>query len=113
MPEFFLCMTPTNLAHSYAQIWKNSLFQKVNKTFPFRRRESKRDFLPTINVAELLVQLAISNAAGTFNIASGRPMTVADFAQTLTSENLNIISQGKSNDLYADTTKLVNYLSHH
>jgi len=92
---------------------KRFISEDLTKPFYLEGGESKRDFLPTVKVAELLVQLALSNAAGTFNIASGRAMTVSDFAQTLTSENLNIISQGKSNDLYANTTKLVNYLSNH
>ena len=92
---------------------KRFISEDLTKPFHLEGGESKRDFLPTLKVAELLAQLAISNASGTFNIASGRPMKVSDFAQTLTSDNLNIISQGKSNDLYADTTKLVNYLSNH
>ena len=71
--------------------------EDLTKPFKLEGGESKRDFLGLREkVAELLVQLAFSNAVGTFNIASGRPMTVSDFARTLTLRKFEHYTQGKS-----------------
>jgi len=71
---------------------------------------STRDFMSARKVAELLVRLACKNAEGTVNIASGKPTTVASFAQSLAPSVLNIVSMGDTNDLYADISRLEQFL---
>lgn len=90
---------------------KRFLSEDLTKPFHLDGGKSKRDFLPAEKVAEFLVQLAFAKVSGTFNIASGLPMTVSDFAQSLSSRNLNIVPKGEANDLYAETTKLVKTLA--
>ena len=68
--------------------------------------DSVRDFISARKVAELLVQLASTDAKGIVNIASGKPMTVASYAQSLAPITLEIVPKGHKNELYADTSRL-------
>lgn len=65
-----------------------------------------RDFLPAEEAAQLLVQLALSDATGVVNVASGAAQTVAEFAQSLAPFALNIAPKGENNNLVADVTRL-------
>lgn len=78
----------------------------LSAPFGVESGDSVRDFISARKVAELLARLAITEAKGTVNIASGKPMTVASFAQSLAPITLNIVSKGHKNELYADTSRL-------
>lgn len=65
-----------------------------------------RDFLPASAAARYLVRLALSDAEGVVNVASGKPMTVADFARSLAPFPLKIKPMGQSNNLVADVSRL-------
>lgn len=78
----------------------------IENPFNLEGGKSKRDFASAKDVASLLVKLAWSDAQGIVNVASGVPQTVAEFAQSLSSKKLNIISTGESNNLYANISRL-------
>lgn len=65
-----------------------------------------RDFLPARAAARYLVRLALSDAEGVVNVASGNPVTVGDFAQSLAPFPLKIKPIGQSNNLVADVSRL-------
>ncbi|UTS79126.1 NAD-dependent epimerase/dehydratase family protein [Phaeobacter piscinae] len=67
---------------------------------------SRRDFLPASDAARLITKLALSNAEGPVNVASGHAMTVADFAQSIAPFPLNIRPVGQNDTLEADVTRL-------
>lgn len=83
-------------------------FKDADSETPFNLEggNSMRDFTATKDVASLLVKLAWSDAQGIVNVATGVPQTVAEFAQSLSSNKLKIIPTGETNNLYADTTRL-------
>lgn len=83
-------------------------FKDAESETPFTLEggNSKRDFTSAKEVANLLVKLAWSDAQGVVNVASGKPQTVAEFAQSLSPRKLNIIPSGETNNLYANTTRL-------
>ncbi|AUQ75731.1 NAD-dependent epimerase/dehydratase family protein [Phaeobacter piscinae] len=67
---------------------------------------SRRDFLPASEAARLITELALSEAEGPVNVASGNAMTVADFAQAIAPFPLNIRPVGQNDTLEADVTRL-------
>ncbi|NSY38419.1 NAD(P)-dependent oxidoreductase [Leisingera sp. ANG59] len=68
--------------------------------------EGLRDFLTARDAARYLVRLALSDAEGVVNVASGKPVTVAGFAQSLAPFPLKITPLGQSNNLVADVSRL-------
>ena len=88
-------------------------FKDAESETPFTLEggNSRRDFTSAKEVASLLVKLAWSDAQGVVNVASGKPQTVAEFAQSLSPKTLNIIPTGGTNNLYADTTRLEELVS--
>lgn len=68
--------------------------------------EGLRDFLTAEEAARYLVRLALSDAEGVVNVASGRPVTVAGFAQSLSPFPLKIKPLGESTNLVADVSRL-------
>lgn len=68
--------------------------------------EGLRDFLTAEEAARYLVRLALSEAEGVVNVASGKPLTVAGFAQSLASFPLKITPLGQSSNLVADVSRL-------
>ncbi|MBY6058709.1 NAD-dependent epimerase/dehydratase family protein [Leisingera daeponensis] len=69
-----------------------------------------RDFLTARAAARYLVRLALSDAEGVVNVASGNPVTVAGFAQSLAPFPLKITPMGQSNNLVADVSRLQHIL---
>lgn len=67
---------------------------------------SLRDFLPAATAARLLVRLALSDAEGVVNVASGQPLSVAGFAQSLAPFELKIKPLGENTNLVADVSRL-------
>ncbi|UWR92660.1 NAD(P)-dependent oxidoreductase [Phaeobacter inhibens] len=67
---------------------------------------SRRDFLPASEAARLITELALSEAEGPVNVASGNAITVADFAQAIAPFPLNIRPVGQNDTLEADVTRL-------
>lgn len=94
-------------------------FKYADSEAPFNLEggHSKRDFMSAKEVASLLIKLAWSDSIGLVNVASGKPQTVAEFAQSLSCKRLNIVPTGETNNLYADTTRLEQLInstnSHH
>lgn len=101
-------MHDENQAGSFLRPNLERRFKDAESGTPFNLEggNNKRDFTSAKDVANLLVKLAWSDAQGVVNIASGTPQTVAEFAQSLTSKRLNIVTTGETNNLYADTTRL-------
>ncbi|MFS4581940.1 NAD-dependent epimerase/dehydratase family protein [Phaeobacter sp. C3_T13_0] len=79
-------------------------------TFDLHGAGSLRDFLSAEEAARLLVRLALSEAEGPVNVASGRAMSVAEFAQSLAPFPLNIRPMGQNDTLEADVTRLLTIL---
>jgi nucleoside-diphosphate-sugar epimerase len=74
--------------------------------FELSGADSTRDFLTAKDAGHLLARLALSGAQGVVNLASGRPVTVAEFAQSLAPFPLRIVAKGQPNSLVADTSRL-------
>ncbi|MBT8155983.1 NAD(P)-dependent oxidoreductase [Epibacterium ulvae] len=74
--------------------------------FELNGADSLRDFLTAETAAQILVDLALSEAEGVVNVGSGTPQRVADFAQSLAPFPLNIKSTGTPNNLVPDVSRL-------
>lgn len=85
--------------------------EDLTKPFTLQGAKSTRDFLTGKEVAEIILGLWRRKLTGTFNIASGKATTIADFTQSLTPQKLQIVHQGVINHLVADVTKLQEALS--
>lgn len=67
---------------------------------------SLRDFQSATAVAKQLLKLSLIDVNGVFNIASGNPMTVGNFACDIIAErNLDVIHTGERSCLIANTSK--------
>lgn len=84
--------------------------EDLSQPFALHGADSVRDFSSVEDICDLLVRLIEKRAPGIFNIASGEPITVAEFAQKLSPQALTIRSVGKSNTFIADTGKLKQHL---
>ena len=81
------------------------------KPFNIFGANSLRDFQSASAVAQQLIKLSQANLSGVFNVASGKPMTVAKFACDIVPEKvLDVVNCGDSNTIIADTSKLNNSL---
>ena len=85
--------------------------EDLTKPFKLHGAQSTRDFLTGREVAKIILNLSRRKPIGTFNIASGRPTTIADFAQSLTPQKLDIVQEGGANHLVADVAKLKEVLA--
>ena len=84
--------------------------EDLSMPFVLPGAQSVRDFLTAEQVARYIIQLSLARYCGDINIASGKPMTVAQFASTLTSSALEVIHTGPVNSIYADISKLKSFL---
>ena len=80
--------------------------ENLSEPFKLQGADSVRDFLSAQEVAKYVVDLSLKCFEGTINIASGKPMSVGEFVQSLSSKKLNISNIGSSNSIIADITKL-------
>ena len=81
-----------------------------NRSFDLYGADSVRDFLTAQQAAKIIVDLAINKYAGIINIGSGQPTTIRDFAQSFSTEPLNIAHLGARDNLVADTTLLASFM---
>ncbi|MEP0191869.1 MAG: NAD(P)-dependent oxidoreductase [Erythrobacter sp.] len=81
---------------------------QADRSVPFELfgADSVRDFLPAAKAAEILVRLALSDENGVVNVASGTPVRVSEFAQSLAPFPLEIKSMGDANCLIANVSRL-------
>ncbi|MDA9313377.1 NAD(P)-dependent oxidoreductase [Amylibacter sp.] len=84
--------------------------EDLSRLFVLHGAQSIRDFLTAEKVARYITRLSLARYCGDINIASGKPMTVEQFASTLTSSELEVIHTGPVNSIYADISKLKNFL---
>lgn len=75
-------------------------------TMTLQGGDSLRDFLPAETAAARIVDLALTPAQGVVNVASGTPIRVRDFAQSLAPFPVTITATGTSQHLIADVTRL-------
>lgn len=68
--------------------------------------DSIRDFLAAEKAAEYVVRLALSDATGPVNIASGNGTTIRDFVQGLSPQHLEIRATGTADTLIANISRL-------
>ncbi|WP_417684497.1 NAD-dependent epimerase/dehydratase family protein [Roseibium sp.] len=74
--------------------------------FELHGADSVRDFLTAEEAAEFIVRLTLSRYRGIINIASGAPLKIRDFVQSLTKAPLDIRHLGPKNRLVADISRL-------
>jgi nucleoside-diphosphate-sugar epimerase len=96
----------------YANLMKRFREEDLTKPFKLSGAQSVRDFLDAETVCDLIIQLIRMQASGIYNIASGNPISIKDFAQAVAPSNLtfDIDYNEKTSSLIADISKLKNLL---
>jgi len=90
----------------YPTILKRLKEHKPGSPFYLQGADSIRDFLTGEDVADIMIKLLLSQAAGIYNIASGTGIRIRDFVQKLYPEPLNIVPCGIPNFLVANVDKI-------
>lgn len=80
--------------------------EDLSQPFELPGGNSVRDFLTAERAAELVVILAMCNATGPINVASGKGMQVRDFVQDLSPQPLDIVATGQADTLVANISRL-------
>lgn len=85
-----------------------------NEPFTINGANSVRDFQSATIVAQQMLELSLFGATGIFNIASGNPMTVGEFARKVVAGyDLNVVHVGESNSIKANINKISLFTKHH
>lgn len=95
----------------YPSILERLESEDLSQPFELYGANSTRDFLSAEDVADIILALLARRPTGVFNIASGKPTSVAAFVQSLAPCTLDIVPKGSSNHLVADVEKLSKVLN--
>jgi nucleoside-diphosphate-sugar epimerase len=85
---------------------KDKLKSTKSKKIYVKNANNIRDFLNAEKIVKIIFKVYKKKLIGTYNIGSGKEMTVKDFIKKNIDKNINVVSNIKTNSLVANINKL-------